>query len=109
MNNPGVHHATPTLTVMDPRGLAVRGVGYWRAQTGQAPQARVTRQVFDAAGRGVEQWDPRLSKPALEHHYSLNGQTLATDSVDAGWRVSLWGQAEKKPEPLGQSRHAAGP
>ncbi|WP_223459225.1 RHS repeat-associated core domain-containing protein [Pseudomonas sp. GL-RE-19] len=95
MNNPGVHHATPTLAVMDPRGLAVRGVGYWRAQTGQAPQARVTRQVFDAAGRGVEQWDARLPVSALSHGFSLTRTVLATDSVDAGWRVSLWGQAGK--------------
>ncbi|MGF6088233.1 RHS repeat-associated core domain-containing protein [Pseudomonas sp. 18173] len=92
MNNPGVHHATPTLAVMDSRGLAVRGVGYWRAQAGQAPQARVTRQVFDAAGRGVEQWDARLPISALSHGFSLTGQVLLTESVDAGWRVSMLGQ-----------------
>ncbi|VVQ17922.1 hypothetical protein PS934_04570 [Pseudomonas fluorescens] len=70
----------------------MRGVGYWRAQTGQAPQARVTRQVFDAAGRGVEQWDARLPVSALSHGFSLTGAVLATDSVDAGWRVSMHGQ-----------------
>jgi insecticidal toxin complex protein TccC len=93
MNNPSVHHATPTLTVMDPRGLAVRGVGYWRAAVGQTPRPRVTRQVFDAAGRGVEQWDARLPVPALGHGFSLTGTVLATDNVDAGWRVLLLGQA----------------
>ncbi|VVM71306.1 RHS repeat-associated core domain-containing protein [Pseudomonas fluorescens] len=92
MNNPAVHHATPALAVIDPRGLAVRGVGYWRSTVGQTAEARVTRQVFDAAGRGVEQWDARLAIPALRHGYSLPGQVLATDSVDAGWRVSLPGQ-----------------
>ena len=71
----------------------MRGVGYWRSQAGQAPQARVTRQVFDAAGRGVEQWDSRLAAPAMRNGFSLPGQVLATDSVDAGWRVSLLGQA----------------
>lgn len=70
----------------------MRGVGYWCAQAGQAPQARVTRQVFDAAGRGIEQWDPRLSVSALSHGFSLIGQVLLTDSVDAGWRVSMLGQ-----------------
>ncbi|MGF6555623.1 insecticidal toxin complex protein TccC [Pseudomonas sp. S30_BP2TU TE3576] len=93
MNNPSVHHATPTLVVMDPRGLAVRDVGYWRSQAGRAPEARVTRQVFDAAGRGVEQWDARLPVPAMGHVFSLTGQVLATDSVDAGWRALLLGQA----------------
>jgi insecticidal toxin complex protein TccC len=93
MNNPAVHHATPTLAVIDPRGLAVRGVGYWRSTVGQTAEARVTRQVFDAAGRGVEQFDGRLAIPALRHEYNLPGQVLATDSVDAGWRVLLLGQA----------------
>jgi len=93
MNNPSVHHATPSLAVMDPRGLAVRGVGYWRAAVGQTPRPRVTRQVFDAAGRGVEQWDARLPVPAMGHGFSLAGTVLATDSVDAGWRVLLLGQA----------------
>jgi insecticidal toxin complex protein TccC len=92
MNNPAVHHATPTLAVIDPRGLAVRGVGYWRSTVGQTAEARVTRQVFDAAGREVEQWDARLAIPALCHGYNLSGQVLATDSVDAGWRVLLSGQ-----------------
>ncbi|AZO91919.1 type IV secretion protein Rhs [Stutzerimonas stutzeri] len=93
MNNPSVHHATPTLAVTDPRGLAVRGVGYWRVAVGQTPRPRVTRQVFDAAGRGVEQWDARLPVPAMGHGFSLTGTMLATDSVDAGWRVLLLGQA----------------
>jgi len=92
MNNPAVHHATPTLAVIDPRGLAVRGVGYWRSTVGQTAEARVTRQVFDASGREVEQWDARLAIPALCHGYNLSGQVLATDSVDAGWRVLLSGQ-----------------
>ncbi|VVN42071.1 RHS repeat-associated core domain-containing protein [Pseudomonas fluorescens] len=95
MNNPAVHHATPTLAVIDSRGLAVRGVGYWRSTVGQTAEARVTRQVFDAAGRGVEQWDARLPIPALCHGYSLSGQALATDSVDAGWRVLLLGRASE--------------
>jgi insecticidal toxin complex protein TccC len=95
MNNPAVHHATPTLAVIDPRGLAVRGVGYWRSTVGHTAEARVTRQVFDAAGRGVEQWDARLAIPALGHGYNLPGQVLAIDSVDAGWRVLLPGQAGK--------------
>jgi insecticidal toxin complex protein TccC len=92
MDNPSVHHATPTLAVVDPRGLAVRGAAYWRSNAGQAPQARVTRQVFDAAGREIEQWDARLSVSALRHGFSMTGTVLATDSVDAGWRVSMHGQ-----------------
>ena len=93
MDNFSLHHGTPKLAVIDPRSLAVRSVTYWRGESGQTPQARVTRQGFDAAGRGVEQWDARLSAPALRHCFSLTGRVVATDSVDAGWRVALFGQA----------------
>ena len=95
MDNLSLHHGTPTLAVIDPRGLAVRSVAYWRGESGQTPQARVTRQVFDAAGRGIEQRDARLSAPALSHCFSLTGKVLATDSADAGWRVLLLGQADE--------------
>ena len=95
MDNLSLHHGTPTLAVIDSRDLAVRNVPYWRGKIGQTPEARVTRQVFDAAGRGVEQWDARLSAPALSHCFTLTGKVLATDSVDAGWRVLLLGQADE--------------
>jgi insecticidal toxin complex protein TccC len=95
MDNLSLHHGTPTLAAIDPRGLAVRSVAYWRGESGQTPQVRVTRQVFDAAGRGIEQWDARLSASALSHRFTLTGKVLATDSVDAGWRVLLPGQADE--------------
>jgi insecticidal toxin complex protein TccC len=95
MDNLSLHHGTPTLAVIDPRGLAVRSVAYWRGESGQTSQARVTRQVFDAAGRGIEQRDARLSASALSHRFTLTGKVLATDSVDAGWRVLLPGQADE--------------
>ncbi|WP_223481785.1 MULTISPECIES: RHS repeat-associated core domain-containing protein [unclassified Pseudomonas] len=95
MDNLSLHHGTPTLAVIDPRGLAVRSVAYWRGESGQTPQVRVTRQVFDVAGRGIEQRDARLSASALSHRFTLTGKVLATDSVDAGWRVLLLGQADE--------------
>ncbi|MHC8287803.1 RHS repeat-associated core domain-containing protein [Pseudomonas sp. XS1P51] len=82
-------------TVIDPRGLVVRSVAYWRGEIGQTPEARVTRQSFDAVGRGIDQWDPRLSAPALSHCYSLSGKVLAADSVDSGWRILLAGLADE--------------
>ncbi|RON07311.1 type IV secretion protein Rhs [Pseudomonas brassicacearum] len=97
MDNLSLHHATPTLKVIDPRSLAVRGVTYWRSKAEQTPETRVNRHAFDAAGREIALWDPRLwasgSAPALNHHYSLPGKVISTDSADAGWRVSLLGQA----------------
>ena len=88
-----VHRHTPTLSVMDPRTLAIRSVGYCRHPDKPAIEPRITRQLFDAAGRLHESWDPRLwgaaPKANLCTVYGLNGQPLLTDSVDAGWQLSL--------------------
>lgn len=97
--NPGIHAQTPNLSVTDNRGLTVRQVAYWREDASQ-PEARITARHHDAAGRLVAQRDPRLfadaSAPAnLATVYSLTGQTLTTLSVDAGWRVSLQGEARQ--------------
>ncbi|UCP08500.1 RHS repeat protein [Pseudomonas sp. MM213] len=91
------HPHTPTLSVMDPRALAIREVGYCRHPDENVIASRITRQVFDAAGRLVESWDPRLwasaSKPNLATIHGLSGHPLLTDSVDAGWQLSLLNQA----------------
>ncbi|VVO43527.1 hypothetical protein [Pseudomonas fluorescens] len=55
-----LHRNTPTLSVIDSRGLPVRQVAYLRTVENDEPQARITRQQRDAAGRAVAQWDPRL-------------------------------------------------
>ena len=85
--------ATPTLSVIDPRSLIIRSVGYCRHPDRPEIDPRITRQVFDAAGRQVASWDPRLwgaaPKPNLATAYGLSGQALLTDSVDAGWQLSL--------------------
>lgn len=93
------HHdtATPTLSVMDPRALAIRSVAYCRHPDQTDIESRITRQIFDTAGRQVASWDPRLwgtaPKPNLATTYGLSGQALLTDSVDAGWQLSLPDQA----------------
>lgn len=95
------HRHTPTLTVIDPRGLAVRVVGYLRESDSEIPL--VNRTVHDSAGRATAQWDPRLfldtSAPAnLQTIFSFSGTALSTSSVDAGFRVMLFGE-------LGQPIH----
>ncbi|CAI8761539.1 insecticidal toxin complex protein TccC [Pseudomonas sp. IT-P44] len=91
------HPHTPTLSVMDPRALAIREVGYCRHPDENVIASRITRQVFDAAGRSVESSDSRLwasaQKPNLVTVHGLSGHPLLTDSVDAGWQLSLLNQA----------------
>jgi insecticidal toxin complex protein TccC len=88
---------TPRLAIIDSRGLPVRQVVYWHDDVSQA-EARITLQQHDSRGRLVAQRDPRLMSDAqapanLTTVYSLTGQPLDTTSVDAGWRVSLLGEA----------------
>jgi insecticidal toxin complex protein TccC len=96
------HHGTPALAVADPRGLAVRAVQYHRRHAADPVEMRVTHQRFDASGRPVASRDPHLfglaqddaSVPAnLSQVFSLSAVPLASDSVDAGWRVALPGVA----------------
>jgi insecticidal toxin complex protein TccC len=84
---------------MDPRGLAVRTVQYHRENVTQTPQARVTRQVFGASVFLLEQWDPRqfargaAGVASQTNIYSLSGESVRTESADAGWRLVLRGEA----------------
>lgn len=91
-----VHQRTPNLSVIDPRSLVVRSVDYHRDSVEPTVDSRITRQTFDALGRLRESWDPRLwlaaPRPNLTTLYGLNGQPLLTDSVDAGWQLSLFNQ-----------------
>ncbi|WLH13746.1 RHS repeat-associated core domain-containing protein [Pseudomonas hefeiensis] len=98
----GMDHKTPRLTAFDSRSLAVRSVDYCRSIERGPTQERITRNLFDVAGRLAKQWDPRLwflqqddqLAPAnLSTVYSLSAATLRTDSVDAGMQIDLPGLA----------------
>lgn len=93
------HHDadTPTLLVADPRSRVVRRVGYCRQGGSCVIESRINRHLYDGVGREVESWDPRLhgstAKPNQATVYGLSGQPLLTDSVDAGWLLSLLNRA----------------
>ncbi|WP_223490684.1 RHS repeat domain-containing protein [Pseudomonas sp. A-RE-19] len=88
-----VYRRTPSLTVRDSRGLPIRQIAYLRTIASETAAAQVTRQQYDAAGRLVAQWGPRLSRPNLATVHGLGRAPLKVDSVDAGWRLSLPGLA----------------
>lgn len=90
---PSHHLFTPALSVVDGRGLPVRGVDYWCspdvASTAQM-QARISRTMYDPAGRAIRAFDPRLWTLAnLQNIVTLSGKVARTSSVDAGWRINL--------------------
>ncbi|CAI8761672.1 insecticidal toxin complex protein TccC [Pseudomonas sp. IT-P44] len=87
------HRHTPTVSVIDPRSLAIRNVGYCRHPDKPDADTRITRQIYEAAGRLVASWDPRLwgtaPQPNQATVYGLSGQPVLTKSADAGWQLSL--------------------
>ncbi len=91
------HSSHPTLSVVDPRALAIRSVAYCQHPDKPDVEPRITRQIFDEVGREVAAWDPRLwgvaPKPNLSTVYALSDQVLLTDSVDAGWQLNLCNDA----------------
>jgi insecticidal toxin complex protein TccC len=88
-----MHSRTPSLTVIDGRGLPVRKVAYLRSMAGNTSSTLVICQEHDLAGRLITQRDPRLSMANTATVYSLNGNAVLIDSVDSGWRVVLPGLA----------------
>lgn len=94
-----LHRNTPKLAVVDPRGLAVASVAYYRRTSADVrPEPRVTRETFDVAGRSVANRDARLGSghtpiPSLTIIPGLAGTPLLTVSVDAGWRLALRNEA----------------
>ncbi|MCL6307260.1 RHS repeat protein [Pseudomonas syringae] len=92
-----LHHHTPRLNVIEPRGLEIRAIDFWRNQATDTPERLINRVAHDAAGHPVNCWDARLweSQAAvnLATVFSLSGQALLSDSVDAGWRLMLAGDS----------------
>lgn len=93
-----IHSRTPGLVVSDPRGLAVRGISYYRRQASAAAQPYISAQWHDAAARPIAQWDPRqfdhfqagLSEtPNQSTVFSLSGVALRHHNADAGCNVVL--------------------
>jgi len=94
--NARLHRKTPSIIAVDSRGLPVRQVAYCRDKEDTKAQTRANRQEYDVAGRLVAQRDPRLANATdanLATVYSLSGKPLRVNSVDAGWRLNLPGDA----------------
>jgi insecticidal toxin complex protein TccC len=92
-----IHSHTPTLNVIDGRGLNVSQVTYWRTNITTAAQALITRHDLDTHAQTIEQRSPRQvgrsSKADFTQVRSLSGAVLLTDSLDAGWRLTFFGEA----------------
>ncbi|MBF8720529.1 RHS repeat domain-containing protein [Pseudomonas guariconensis] len=85
--------STPSVTVADNRGLAVRTIAYCRRPDElQATDERITHHQHDARGVLARSADPRLAaagRANFTYLSDLAGTALRTRSVDAGTSITL--------------------
>ena len=84
---------TPTVTVLDNRGLTVRDIAHYRHPDTPAVTSKlITRHQYDARGFLTQSVNPRLHDAGLANFSYLTDLTfsiLRTVSVDAGTTVAL--------------------
>lgn len=80
---------TPTLTISDNRGLAIRALAYNRIHTSDAPEELITRNRYNAVGQLIASRDARLDSDNFRYQYPLGGAALRTDGVDNGTSMQL--------------------
>ncbi|MDX8000670.1 RHS repeat protein, partial [Xenorhabdus sp. Reich] len=93
MTHNTLYFRTPTVTVLDNRGLTAREIQYHRHPTTPAvTDERITRHQYDARGVLAQSADPRLHDAELANFTyltNLAGAVLRTKSADAGVTVAL--------------------
>ncbi|TDB57276.1 RHS repeat-associated core domain-containing protein [Photorhabdus khanii] len=96
--DPTVYASTPTVNVLDNRGLTVREIAFHRANAGDNTDIRITHHQYDSRGNRSQSRDPRLYdlmqtdntvQPNFHWQYDLIGTVLRTISADAGCTVTL--------------------
>ncbi|WP_193493023.1 hypothetical protein [Photorhabdus bodei] len=96
--DPAIYAGTPTVNVLDNRGLTVREIAFHRAQKGGDTDILITRHQYDLHGNLAQSIDPRLYdlmqtnstvQPNFDWQYDLTGTVLSTISADAGCTVTL--------------------
>ncbi|MFM0336015.1 RHS repeat domain-containing protein [Paraburkholderia fungorum] len=92
-------NGTPLINVTDNRGNSVRTLQYNRTASGEAVEELISRAFISDSNRQSSLWDARLFElwqgdstqaPNTLSQLSLSGQSLRSDSIDAGWSVMLY-------------------
>ncbi|EQA1624913.1 RHS repeat-associated core domain-containing protein [Enterobacter asburiae] len=91
--NTSLYSKTPTVTVLDNRGLTVRDIAYHRHPVSpDVTSERITRRRYDARGFLTQSADPRLAEARLanfSYRTDLAGSVLRSQGVDNGTSVTL--------------------
>ncbi|QLA70596.1 RHS repeat protein (plasmid) [Enterobacter pasteurii] len=91
--NLALFHNTPTVAVLDNRGLTVRDISYHRhPDSPKTTDERITCQQYDDRGFLVRSADPRLHEMGLANFSyltDLTGSVLRSQGADNGITVAL--------------------
>lgn len=91
--NTSLFSKTPTVAVLDNRGLIVRNVAYHRSpDSPENTTERITYNSYNSLGFLIQSADPRLHEAGLSNFtwlMDLSGNILRTQGVDNGTTVSL--------------------
>ncbi|TDB55590.1 RHS repeat protein [Photorhabdus luminescens] len=96
--DPKLYHHTPTVSVHDNRGLAIRNISFHRATANANTDTRITRHQYNVSGYLNQSIDPRLYdirqtnntvQPNFIWQHNLTGNILRTESIDAGRTITL--------------------
>ncbi|HAT2830525.1 TPA: RHS repeat protein [Klebsiella oxytoca] len=91
--NAKMYDATPSVTIMDARGLVVRQLEFYRRQAGDIAQRRITYLTWNSRGERQAVTDPRQATttkhPSEVADYDLAGNVIKTHSTDSGTTVKL--------------------
>ncbi|WP_219927894.1 RHS repeat protein [Aeromonas sp. HMWF014] len=91
--NTSLYSNTPTVTVLDNRGLTVRDIAYHRHPSSpRVTDDRVTRHQFDARGFLTKSADPRLhdtGRVNFSYLTDLYGTNLRAQGADDGTTLAL--------------------
>ncbi|TDB53641.1 toxin [Photorhabdus khanii subsp. guanajuatensis] len=96
--NPKFYQHTPTVNVLDNRGLTIRDIRFRRSTANGTTDTLITHNLHDTRGHLIQSIDPRLYearqkdntiKPNFLWQYDLTGNILCTESIDAGRTITL--------------------
>ncbi|TCW52921.1 insecticidal toxin complex protein TccC [Bacillus thuringiensis] len=99
MNTTSIYSGTPTISVIDNRGLQVRTLEYNRVIDGDPIDEYITGNTYTLLGNLDSSMDPRLFSqyqnnssilPNMRYSTSLKDNVLCTESVDAGRKTQLF-------------------
>ncbi|QEL82828.1 toxin (plasmid) [Bacillus sp. JAS24-2] len=99
MNTKSIYNGTPTISVIDNRGLQIRTLEYNRVIDEDPIDEYITRNTYTLLGNFDSSMDPRLfskyqnnrsTLANMRYSTSLKDNVLCTESVDAGRKTQLF-------------------